>query len=77
MVKHPQHVNAISGYYMSVYDTSCSRIGRKMGLERLKLAQAPHRNGSSVAPQGNVGNTPLHAAAYYGISKFRYYSSTG
>jgi ankyrin repeat protein len=59
MVKHPQHVNAISGYYMTPGVVALA--GR-----HFQLAQILHRNGSSVAPRGYSYNTPLHAAAYYG-----------
>jgi len=59
MVKYPQHVNAISGYYLT--PAVVALAGR-----HFQLAQVLHRNGSSVAPRGYSDNTPLHAAAYYG-----------
>ena len=59
IVKYPQHVNAIGGYYLT--PAVAALAGRYF-----QLAQVLHRNGSSVEPQGNFGNTPLHSAANYG-----------
>jgi ankyrin repeat protein len=59
MVKYPQHVNAIGGYYMT--PAVAALAGR-----HFELARVLHRNGSSVEPQGDHGNTLLHSAAYYG-----------
>ena len=59
MAKHPQHVNAIDGYYMT--PAVAALAGR-----HFQLAQLLHRNGSSVEPRGSFENTPLHSAAYYG-----------
>jgi hypothetical protein len=59
MVRYPQDVNAISGYYMT--PAVAALAGR-----HFELAQVLHRNGSSVAPRGWSNNTPLHAAAHYG-----------
>jgi Ankyrin repeats (3 copies)/Ankyrin repeat len=59
MVKCPQHVNAIDGYYMT--PAVAALAGR-----HFELAQVLHRNGSSVEPRGKHGNTPLHGAADYG-----------
>ena len=59
MVKHPQHVNAIGGYYMT--PAVAALAGR-----HFELAQVLHRNGSSVEPRGVDENTPLHSAAYFG-----------
>ena len=59
MVKHPQDVNAISGYYMT--PAVVALAGR-----HFELAQVLHLNGSSVVPRGYSNNTPLHAAAYDG-----------
>jgi hypothetical protein len=59
MDKHPQHLNAIGGYYMT--PAVVALAGR-----HFQLAQVLHLNGSSVAPRGYSDNTPLHAAAYYG-----------
>ena len=59
MVKHPEHVNAIGGYYMT--PAVAALAGR-----HFKLAEVLHRNGSSVEPQGDLEATPLHSAAYYG-----------
>ena len=59
MVKHPQHLNTISGYYMT--PAVAALAGR-----HFQLAQVLHRNGSSVTPRGWSNNTPLHAAAHYG-----------
>jgi hypothetical protein len=59
IVKYPQHVNAIDGHYMT--PAVAALAGRYF-----ELAQVLHRNGSSVEPQGDRGNTPLHSAAWYG-----------
>ena len=59
MVKHPQHLNTISGYYMTPAVVALAR-------RHFQLAQALHLNGSSVEPRGYSDNTPLHAAAYHG-----------
>ena len=59
IVKHPQHVDAIGGYYMT--PAVAALAGR-----HFQLAQVLHRAGSSVDLQGYSGNSPLHSAAYYG-----------
>ena len=59
IIKYPRHVNAIGGYYMTPAVAS-------LAGGHLELAQVLHRNGSSVEPQGNAKNTPLHSAAFYG-----------
>jgi ankyrin repeat protein len=59
IVKYPQHVNAIGGYYMT--PAVAALAGRYF-----QLAQVLHRNGSSVEPRSNSENTPLHSAACYG-----------
>jgi hypothetical protein len=59
IVKYPQHVNAIGGYYMT--PAVAALAGRYF-----QLAQVLHRKGSSVEPQGGYKNTPLHSAAYIG-----------
>jgi ankyrin repeat protein len=59
IVKHPQHVDAIGGYYLS--PAVAALVGR-----HLQLAQVLHRNGSSVNPQGRSGVSLLHSAAFYG-----------
>ena len=59
MVKYPQHMNAICGYYMT--PAVAALAGR-----HFQLAKVLHRNGSSVAPRGYFDNTPLHAAAHNG-----------
>ncbi|KAF8496224.1 hypothetical protein F5888DRAFT_1946627, partial [Russula emetica] len=59
IVKYPQHVNAIGGYYVT--PAVAALAGRYF-----QLAQVLHRNGSSVEPQGSYENTPLHSAVYYG-----------
>jgi ankyrin repeat protein len=58
IVKHPQHVNAIGGYYMT--PAVAALAGR-----HFELAQALHRSGSSVDPPGHLLKSPLHSAAYY------------
>jgi len=59
IAKHPQHVNAIDGYYRT--PAVAALAGR-----HFELAQVLHRNKSSVEPRGWGGNTPLHSAAFYG-----------
>jgi hypothetical protein len=59
IVKYPQHVNVIDGYYRT------PAVAALAG-GYFQLAQVLHRNGSSVAPRGIHGNTPLHSAACYG-----------
>jgi ankyrin repeat protein len=59
MAKHPQHVNAIGGYYRT--PAVAALAGR-----HFQLAQILHGNNSSVEPGGIFENTPLHSAAYYG-----------
>ncbi|KAF8489550.1 hypothetical protein F5888DRAFT_1892870 [Russula emetica] len=59
IAKHPQHVNAIGGYYMT--PAVAALAGR-----HFQLAQVLHRNKSSVEPRGLRENTPLHSAAFYG-----------
>lgn len=58
IIKYPQHVNAIGSYYMT--PAVAALAGRYF-----ELTQVLHRNGSSVEPQGNFENTPLHSAAFY------------
>jgi len=59
IVKYPQHVNAIGGYYMT--PAVAALAGR-----HFELVQVLHRHGSSLEPRGNAENTPLHSAAYGG-----------
>ena len=59
IVKHPQHVNAIGGYYMT--PAVAALAGR-----HFELAQVLHRNGSSVEPRGHEDHSPLHSAAFNG-----------
>jgi ankyrin repeat protein len=59
IIKYPQHVNDIGGYYMT--PAVAALAGRYF-----QLAQVLHRSGSSVEPRGCYENTPLHSAAYYG-----------
>ena len=59
IVKHPQHVGDIGGYYRT--PAVAALAGR-----HFRLAQLLHRNGSSMEPRGHVEKTPLHSAAYYG-----------
>jgi ankyrin repeat protein len=59
IVKYPQHVNAIDGYYRT--PAVAALAGR-----HFELAQVLHRNGSSVEPRGIYESTPLHYAALYG-----------
>jgi hypothetical protein len=58
IVKHPHHLGAIGGYYMT--PAVAALAGR-----HFQLAQVLHRNGSSVVPRGIAGLSPLHSAAYY------------
>ena len=57
IVKHPQHVNAIGGHYMT--PAVAALAGR-----HFELAKVLYRNGSSVEPRGNQRHTPLHSAAF-------------
>jgi hypothetical protein len=57
VVKYPQHVGAIGGYYRTA--AVAALAGR-----HFQLAQALHHNGSSVDPRGHSGKSPLHSAAY-------------
>ena len=59
IVKYPQHVDAIGGYYLT--PAVAALAGR-----HFELAQLLHRNGSSVDRQGDYEKTPLHSAAFYG-----------
>ena len=59
IIKYPQHVNAIDGYYMT--PAVAALAGR-----HFELAQVLHRNGSSVELPGIYENTLLHSAAFYG-----------
>jgi Ankyrin repeats (3 copies)/Ankyrin repeats (many copies) len=59
IVKYPQHVNAIGGYYKT--PAVAALAGR-----HFELAQILHRNGSSVDLRGSVGKSPLHAATHLG-----------
>ena len=59
MAKHPQHVNAIDGYYRTPAVAALAE-------RHFQLAQLLHRNESSVEPRGPFENTPLHSAAFYG-----------
>ena len=59
IVKYPQHVDIIGGYYRT--PAVAALEGR-----HFELAQALHRNGSSVDPRGRSGISTLHSAAYYG-----------
>ena len=59
IIKYPQHVNAIGGYYTT--PVVAALAGRYF-----ELAQVLHRNGSSVEARGNFGNTPLQSAAFSG-----------
>ena len=58
IVKHPEHINATGGYYMT--PAVAALAGR-----HFELAQVLHRNGSSVDPQGRSGFSTLHSATRY------------
>ena len=58
IVKHPEHVNTIGGYYMT--PAVAALAGR-----HFELAQVLHRNGSSVDPRCRAELSPLHSATYY------------
>jgi hypothetical protein len=55
IVKHPEHVHAIGGYYKT--PAVAALAGR-----HFELAQVLHRNGSSVTPMGRAGLSTLHSA---------------
>ena len=59
IVKHPQHVNATGGFYMT--PAVAALAGR-----HFELAELLHRNGSSVDLRGHNRNSPLHSAVRYG-----------
>ena len=59
IVKYPQHVNAIGGYYLTPAVAALAR-------RHFDLAQVLHRSGSSVEPRNIFKDTPLHYAALYG-----------
>ena len=59
IAKHPQHANAIDGFYMT--PAVAALAGR-----HFQAAQLLYCNKSSVEPRGDWGNTPLHSAAYQG-----------
>ena len=59
IVKHPEHVNAIGGFYRT--PAVAALAGR-----HFQLAQVLHRNGSSVDPPGRSEISTLHSAADYG-----------
>ena len=59
IIKYPQHVNAIGGYYLT--PAVAALAGR-----HFELARVLHRNGSSVEPRGIDEGTPLHCAALRG-----------
>jgi ankyrin repeat protein len=56
VVKHPDHVNAFGGRYMS--PALAALAGR-----HFELVKILHRSGSSLSWRGSSGNHPLHAAA--------------
>jgi ankyrin repeat protein len=55
IAKHPQHVNAVGGYYRT--PAVAALAGR-----HFQLAELLHRNGSSVDPPGRFGISTLHSA---------------
>ena len=59
IAKHPQHVSAIGGYYMT--PAVAALAGR-----HFELARVLHRSGSSLEPQGNMGYSPLHSVVNAG-----------
>ena len=59
IVKYPQHVNAIGGFYMT------PAVAALAG-NHFELARLLHRHGSSVDPRGSCGWSPLHSAAHLG-----------
>ena len=59
IVKHPQHVNAIGGYYVT--PAVAALAGR-----HFKLAQVLHRNGSTWTCRAVAEDSHCMSAAYYG-----------
>ena len=59
IVKYPQHVHAIGGYYRTPVAAALER-------RHFQLAQVLHRNGSSVDSPGRDKMSLLHSAAYCG-----------
>jgi hypothetical protein len=58
VAKHPQHANAIGGYFMT--PAVAALAGR-----HFELAEVLHRNGSSVDTRGRAEISTLHSAAWY------------
>jgi ankyrin repeat protein len=56
IVKHPEHVNAIGGLYVT--PVVAALAGR-----HFQVAELLHRNGSSIDPRGDSKKTPLNSAA--------------
>jgi hypothetical protein len=59
IVKYPQHVHAIGGYYGTPAAAALER-------RHFQLAQVLHRNGSPVDSPGRDEMSLLHSAAFYG-----------
>jgi ankyrin repeat protein len=59
IIKHPQQVNASSGYFLSP-------LGAALGREHLDVAQLLYQHGASVDVHGFNGWTPLFAASKWG-----------
>ena len=59
IIKYPQHVNAIGGYYLTPAVAA-------LAARHFQVAEVLHRNGSSVEPRGLSNDTPLHLMALNG-----------
>ena len=59
VIKYPQHVGAIGGYYMT---TAVAALARR----HFQVAKLLYHHGSSVNVRGHYGWSPLHSAVYYG-----------
>ena len=59
IVKHPQHVYALGGYYKTA-------VVAALAGRHFELAQVLHRNGSSMYPWAQAGWTLLGSVANYG-----------
>jgi ankyrin repeat protein len=59
IIKHPQHVNATGGWYVSP-------LGAALNGGHFKIAQLLYERGAEIDVQGLVNRTPLYSASCYG-----------
>ena len=58
IVKYPQHVDSIGGYYVTPLVAALAR-------RHFQIARLLHHDGTDINVLGNDGQTPLFSAAYY------------